>query len=54
MISGLFYINFALAEAAFIVACLAKESAIAWISLFNAIFSLQLANVISKAERNIE
>lgn len=54
MISGLFYINFALAAAAFIAACLAKEPAIAWIALFNAIISLQIANAISKAERNMK
>lgn len=50
----LYCINFGLAAAAFIAACLAKEPAIAWIALFNAIISLQLANIIAKAERNIK
>lgn len=54
MISGLYYINFGLATAAFIATCIAKEPAIAWISFFNAIISLQLANIIAKAERNIK
>ncbi len=50
----LYCINFGLSAAAFVAACIKKEPAIAWIALFNAIISLQLANIIAKAERNIK
>lgn len=50
----LYCINFGLSAAAFVAACIKKEPAIAWIALFNAIISLQFANIIAKAERNMK
>lgn len=52
--TALYYINFGVATAAFFVACLTKESTIAWILFFNAVVSLHLANVWAKNERNIK
>ena len=54
MISRLYYINFGIAAATAVVAASNKEYAIVGLSLLNAIVSLQIANVISKAERNMK
>lgn len=50
----LYYINFGVAVAAFFIACLTKEPVVAWITFFNAVVSLHIANVWSKKERNIK
>ena len=54
MMARLYCLNFGLSAAAFVAACIEKETAIAWVALFNAIISLQIADAISKAERNIK
>ena len=54
MMTRLYCINFGLSAAAFVAACIEKETAIAWIALCNAIISLQIATAVSKTERNIK